>query len=55
MDMGGMSGMGMDAGSVGMFQSTNMSIARIYWYLVVAVVGLLTTRKVVDHFRVFLL
>jgi hypothetical protein len=39
-DMGDMSGMGgMDMGT-NLFQSTNMSMARIFWYMIAATVGL---------------
>jgi hypothetical protein len=40
MDMSGMSGMGMDSSSAATFQPTNMMLARTYWYLIVAAVGL---------------
>ena len=56
MDMSGMSGMGgMDMSSAGMFTPTNKHIAHIFWYLVVAVVGLLVARRVIDRARVFVL
>jgi hypothetical protein len=52
MDMSGMSGMGMDMSTAGMFTPTNKRIAHIYWYLVVAVVGLLVARRVIDRLRI---
>ncbi|KAI1609227.1 ferric-chelate reductase [Exophiala viscosa] len=53
MDMSGMSSMGgMDMSSAGMFTPTNKHIAHVYWYLVVAVVGLLVARRVMDNIRV---
>ena len=45
----------MDQGSVGMFKDTNMSIARVYWYLIAATVGLLSCRQLVDRARLLLL
>ena len=52
MDMSGMSGMGgMDMSSAGMFQGTNMHIARVYWYLAATVVALLGLRRVFDKLR----
>ena len=52
MDMSGMSGMGgMDISSAGMFQGTNMHIARAYWYLAATVVALLGFRRVFDKLR----
>lgn len=50
MDMGGM-GQGMDMSSDGMFKSTNMYIARLYWYLVAAVVAVLAVQRGVDWAR----
>ncbi|KAK4941051.1 ferric-chelate reductase Frp1 [Elasticomyces elasticus] len=53
MDMSGMSGMGgMDMSSAGMFTPTDKHIAHVFWYLVVAVVGLLVVRRVIDKLRV---
>jgi ferredoxin-NADP reductase len=51
MDMSGISGMGMDMGSDGMFKGTNMHIARVYWYLAAAVVALLGLRRVIEKLR----
>jgi len=39
---------GMDMGSDGMFKTTNMYIARVYWYLVVAFVVLLGLWRGID-------
>jgi hypothetical protein len=44
-------GMGMDSGSAGIFTPTNMRIARLYWYLIAAVVGLLACRRITDTAR----
>jgi hypothetical protein len=46
MDMGGM-----DMDNDGMFKSTNMHIAHIYWYLVTAVVALLAVRRGIESGR----
>lgn len=52
MDMSGMGSMGgMDMSSDGMFKTTNMYIARVYWYLVVAFVVLLGLRRAIDWAR----
>ena len=51
MDMGGMNMGGMDMSSAGMFKSTNMHIAHIYWYLVTAVVALLAVRRGIEWGR----
>jgi len=50
MEMGGM-GQGMDMGSDGLFKSTNMHIAHIYWYLATAVVALLAVRRGIEWGR----
>jgi hypothetical protein len=50
MDGMNMSG-GMDMGSSGMFKGTNMGIARLYWYLIAAVVSLLGLRRVFEWNR----
>lgn len=46
--MSGMEGMGMDMGSNGMFRPLNQMLARIYWYLVVAVFASALLLKSVD-------
>lgn len=54
--MSGMSGMGgMDMSSAGMFTPTNKHIAHVFWYLVVAVVGLLLARRIIDRLRLLAL
>ncbi len=50
--MSGMSGMGMDMSTASMFTPTNKRIAHIYWYLVVAVVGVLVVRRMIDRLRI---
>lgn len=50
MDMSGMSG-GMDMSSDGMFKGTNMKLARLYWYIVVGVIGVLFLRRCIDWTR----
>jgi hypothetical protein len=52
MDMGGMdmSG-GMDMGSSGLFQPTNMAIAWNYWVIIAAVVVSLGLRRSLDFAR----
>jgi hypothetical protein len=51
-DMGSMGmGSGMDMSSDGMFKGTNMHIARVYWYIVVAVVALLGFRRAFEEVR----
>ena len=37
--MSSMHGSGMDMGSNDPFRGTNMALARLYWYLIVGVVG----------------
>ncbi|EXJ62239.1 hypothetical protein A1O7_02672 [Cladophialophora yegresii CBS 114405] len=39
--------------SAGMFTPTNKKVARLYWYFVAAVVGVLVFRRVVDRVRVW--
>jgi hypothetical protein len=51
MDMSGMDMGGMDMSSSGMFRSTNMHVAHIYWYLVTAVVALLAVRRGIEWSR----
>lgn len=52
MDMGSMGGMGgMDMGGDGLFKSTNMAIARLYWYLAAGCVALLGFRRLVNYQR----
>jgi hypothetical protein len=52
MDMSGMTmGEGMDMGSDGLFKTTNMAIARLYWYLIAGCVGLLALRRFVAYRR----
>lgn len=52
MDMSDMAGMGgMDTGGSGMFQLTNMKIARMYWYFVAAVVALSLVVRLCNSFR----
>ena len=46
-----MSGGGMDMGGVSMFKVTNMGIARLYWYLIAAVVAVLGLRRLVEWSR----
>lgn len=50
-DMGGMNMGGMDMSSAGMFKSTNMHIAHIYWYMVTTVVALLAVRRGIEWGR----
>lgn len=51
-DMGGMGGMGgMDMGGNGLFQSTNMRIARIFWYIVAAAIAVRGLRTLIDKLR----
>jgi hypothetical protein len=50
MDMGGM-----DMSDAGMFTPGNMRIARIYWYIIATVVGLLATRRLIDGIRIFVM
>jgi hypothetical protein len=38
-------------GSAGMFRGTNMGIARLYWYLVAAVIALLGMRRLIEWTR----
>lgn len=48
-DMSGMDGMSsMDSGSAMMFKPTNMLIARVYWYLIIALIALLAARRVLN-------
>ena len=47
-DMGGM-----DMSSDGLFYSTNTALARLYWYLVLGVIGLCLLLRGVGAFRVF--
>lgn len=49
--MSGMSGMGMDMSGSGFFQQTNKYIARVFWYIVVAVVALLLADRCLDYAR----
>ena len=42
---GGMGGMDMPPNS---FQSTNMKLARAYWYIIAGVVGLLLAIRIID-------
>jgi hypothetical protein len=50
MDMGDMGG-GMDMGSDSLFKGTNMHIARLIWYFVIAVVALLAVRRGIEWGR----
>jgi hypothetical protein len=49
MDMGGM-----DMSSASMFTPANMKINHIYWYTIVAVVGSLAARRLIDQARIFI-
>lgn len=40
MDMSGMDGMGMDGSSQGIFEPANSHIAKVYWYLIGAAIGI---------------
>ena len=52
MDMSEMGGM--DMGSSALFKPTNMSIARMYWYVVAVTVGVLVLRNAIDRVRIYL-
>lgn len=54
--MDGMSDMGgMDMGNQEMFTPPNMTIARLYWYLVAASIGVVAFRPVFEYSRAYLL
>ena len=50
MDMGGM-----DMGAAADFQPTNMAIARWYWYIVAAAIGILGLRRALDSGHFYLM
>jgi len=51
MDMSGIDMGGMNMGSSGLFQGTNMAIAWNYWVIVAVIVGVLAIARVIDSSR----
>ena len=49
--MSGMSGMGMDMSSDGMFYPYNSELARGFWYIIASVVVFLILLRVIDSYQ----
>jgi hypothetical protein len=49
--MSGMSGMGMDMSSDGLFYDYNTALARGFWYIIAGVLAFLVLLRVIDSYQ----
>jgi hypothetical protein len=49
--MAGMSGMGMDMSSDGLFYRYNSGLARAFWYIIASVLGVLVILRVINSWH----